>query len=335
MGCRVDKTGAVNGLPPLTWLKAFESAARTLSFAAAAAELNMSSGAISYQIRALEAHLGFALFARTARGIKLTSLGAAYTPAVRKAFDELAESTIGLFGGTERVKVTVHAPASLAALWLVKQLPVFMALNPRIDIRMSSLVWDNPVPDEAADLEIRYGAGHWDGYRSEHLLHQSLMVVCSPAVLEEARGSGDVASFVQRHLISIVGYEKHRVSMRQGLQAADLPVSSVPTVDTSMAGLELATNDVGCALTHPVLAEPYLRLGRLVPALDLQFADAQSYFICTPQRRERNRREVEIFSDWLVETARSAASTPGANPSFSTHPSADQSTPNPAPQSPE
>jgi LysR family glycine cleavage system transcriptional activator len=333
-GGRVDKNGAVNGLPPLAWLKAFESAARTLSFAAAAAELNMSTGAISYQIRALEAHLGFALFARTARGIKLTSLGMAYMPSVRKAFDDLAESTVGLFGGTERVKVTVHAPASFAALWLVKQLPIFMTLNPRIDIRMSSLVWDNPVPDEAADLEIRYGAGYWDGYRSEQLLHQNLVVVCSPTVLEEARASGDVVSFVQRHLISIIGYEKHRVSMRQGLQGAEMPVSTVPTVDTSMAGLELATNDVGCALTHSVLAEPYLRLGRLVPALDQQFADDHSYFICTPQRRERNRREVEIFSDWLVETARHVPSTAGAIPVFSAHQSKDPSSPSPLPLSP-
>jgi LysR family glycine cleavage system transcriptional activator len=330
----VDKTGAVNGLPPLAWLKAFESAARTLSFAAAAAELNMSTGAISYQIRALEAQLGFSLFARTTRGIKLTSLGMAYTPAVRKAFDELAESTVGLFGGTARVKVTVHAPASLAALWLVKQLPAFMAVNPRIDIRMSSLVWDNPAPDEAADLEIRYGAGYWDGYRSEHLLHQSLVVVCSPSMLEQARGSGDVAAFVQRHLISIVGYEKHRVSVRQELQGAELPANAVPTVDTSMAALELATDHAGFALTHPVLAEPYLRLGRLVAALDREFTDDHSYFICRPQRRERSRREVEIFRDWLVETATHVPSTARATPVFSNHPSAVPNSPSPAPQSP-
>jgi LysR family glycine cleavage system transcriptional activator len=328
----VDKFGAVNGLPPLTWLKAFESAARTLSFAAAAAELNMSTGAISYQIRALEAHLGFSLFVRTARGIKLTSLGMAYTPAVRKAFDELAESTVGLFGGTERVKVTVHAPASLAALWLVKQLPAFMTANPRIDIRMSSLVWDNPAPDEAADLEIRYGAGYWDGYRSEHLLHQNLVVVCSPSVLDQARGSGDVAAFVQQHLIPIAGYEKHRLSVRQGLHGADLPATTVaPTLDTSMAALELATSDVGCALTHPVLAEPYLRLGRLVAVLDREFTDDHSYFICTPQRRERSRRELEIFRDWLLETAAHVTATPRATSSFSNHPSAVPNSPSPAP----
>ncbi len=303
----MDKVRPVTGLPPLTWLKAFESAARTLSFAAAAAELNMSTGAISYQIRALEAHLGFGLFTRLPRGIKLTPLGLAYMPAVRKAFDELADSTVGLFGSTERVRVTVHAPASLAALWLAKELPAFMAANPRVDIRMSSLVWDNPAPDEATDLEIRYGSGHWEGYRSEHLLHQDLTVVCSPALLARAQDGGDVATFIQQHLIYILGYEKHRSSMAQSLHIADFPANSVPTVDTSMAALELAAGDGGCALTHRVLAEPYLRLGRLVAAMDREFTDEHSYFICTPVRRERSRRQVELFRAWLLEIATALA----------------------------
>src|SRR6201996_9356563 len=91
----------VLGLPTLSWLRAFEAAARTSSFSAAAAELNLTSGAISYQIRALEGHLGFALFERLPRGVKLTAMGVAYLPPIRKAFEELADSTVGLFGGHE------------------------------------------------------------------------------------------------------------------------------------------------------------------------------------------------------------------------------------------
>ena len=86
----------VVGLPNLSWLPSFEAAARTSSFAAAATELNLTSGAISYQIRALEAHLGFALFERLPRGVKLTAMGVAYLPPIRKAFEELADSTVGL-----------------------------------------------------------------------------------------------------------------------------------------------------------------------------------------------------------------------------------------------
>src|SRR5476649_2282193 len=120
------------GLPNLAWLRSFEAAARTASFTAAAAELNLTAGAISYQIRALEAHLGFSLFERLPRGVKLTPMGVAYLPPVRKAFEELADSTVGLFGGSERLQITVHAPVSLAALWLAPKLPTFAAANPNI-----------------------------------------------------------------------------------------------------------------------------------------------------------------------------------------------------------
>ena len=175
----------VVGLPTLTWLRAFEAAARTSSFTAAAAELNLTSGAISYQIRALEAHLGFALFERRPRGVKLTPMGVAYLPPVRKAFEELADSTVGLFGGSERVQITVHAPVSLAALWLAPKLPAFNRIHPAIDVRLSSVIWDNPLPDDATDLEIRYGTGHWHGYRSERLMNQNIVAVCSPALLRD------------------------------------------------------------------------------------------------------------------------------------------------------
>jgi LysR family transcriptional regulator, glycine cleavage system transcriptional activator len=299
----MENVKPVTGLPPLAWLKAFESAARTLSFASAATELNLSTGAISYQIRTLEANLGFALFTRMPRGIKLTPLGAAYLPAVRKAFDELADSTAALFGGAKRVKVTLHAPASLAALWLAKQLPAFMAAHTGIDIRLSSLVWDNVTPEDNTDLEIRYGSGHWDGYRAERLLHQDLSVVCSPTILEQAKASGEAGTFMQHHLIPIVGYEKHRLSMQQALGIADLLTCSAPTVDTSIAALELASSDGGCVLAHRVMAEPYLRSARLVIGLDREFTDDDSYFLCTPQRRNHTRRHVELFRAWLIDIA--------------------------------
>src|SRR5271154_6396521 len=198
----------VVGLPTLTWLRAFEAAARTSSFTAAAAELSLTSGAISYQIRALEAYLGFALFERLPRGVKLTAMGVAYLPPVRKAFEELADSTVGLFGGSEHGQITVHAPVSLASLWLAPKLPAFIAAFPAIDVRLSSVIWDNPVPDEATDLEIRYGTGHWRGYRSERLLNQRIVAVCSPALLER-EVAGERAALLPRQLIHIMGHENH------------------------------------------------------------------------------------------------------------------------------
>src|SRR5260370_18747427 len=100
-------------------------------------------------------------------------MGVAYLPPVRKAFEELADSTVGLFGGSERVQITVHAPVSLAALWLAPNLPAFRIANPSVELRLSSVIWDNAVLHEATELEILYAARHWHGDPSAHLLNPS------------------------------------------------------------------------------------------------------------------------------------------------------------------
>jgi len=297
----------------LTWLRAFEAAARTSSFTSAAAELRLSSGAISYQIRALEAHLGFALFERLPRGVKLTPMGVAYLPPVRKAFEQLADSTLGLFGGSERGEIAVHAPVSLAALWLAPKLPDFMRAFPAIDVRLSSVIWDNAIPDEATDLEIRYGSGQWHGYRSERLLNQRIAAVCSPALLAQARASGDAAAWLQRHLIHIMGHENHWSQVRQALHLAELDERRGPTVDTTIAALELAANGAGCALAHPIFLNAYLTTGRLVLMLAHDFADDSSYYVVTPERPRAPRREVQQFRDWLLSAAlRDSSAEPAA-----------------------
>lgn len=316
----MNKTRPLVGLPTLTWLRAFEAAARTSSFSAAAAELRLTSGAISYQIRALEAHLGFALFERLPRGVKLTAMGVAYLPPVRKAFEQLADSTVGLFGGSERGEISIHAPVSLASLWLAPKLPVFSAAFPGIDVRLSSVIWDNPVPEESTDLEIRYGAGHWRGYRSERLLSQRIVAVCSPSRLEELRSSGDASAWLPRNLIRITGHENHWLQVRQALMLGDVPERPGPAVDTTIAALELAASGAGCALAHRVFLGAYVSTGRLVLALEHDFADDSAYFLVAPERPQRPRREVQQFRDWLIEAAlREAAVSEAAQAPVSAH----------------
>jgi LysR family glycine cleavage system transcriptional activator len=296
----VSQIRPVAGLPTLTWLRAFEAAARTSSFAAAASELNLTSGAISYQIRALEAYLGFALFERRPRGVKLTSMGVAYLPPVRKAFEELADSTVGLFGGSERVQISVQAPVSLAALWLAPKLPTFNRIHPSVDVRLSSVIWDNPAPDDATDLEIRYGAGYWHGYRSERLMNQNILPVCSPALLTQA---GQSAAAMMQNPIHIRSFENHWLKVRQTPELANVPASAGLTVDTTIAALELAAAGAGVALAHGIFLAAYFATGRLLQALPQEFPDDFSYYVITPERPQRIRREVQLFRDWLVATA--------------------------------
>jgi LysR family glycine cleavage system transcriptional activator len=192
---------------------------------------------------------------------------------------------------------------SLASLWLAPRLPAFTDAYPGIDVRLSSVIWDDPVPSEATDLEIRYGTGQWRGYRAERLLNQSIVAVCSPALLESTRSSGEAAGLVPKHLIHIMGHENHWLQVRQALQVADVATRVGPTVDTTIAALELAAHGAGCALAHRIFLTPYLATGRLVAAIDRDFADENSYFVVTPERPQRTRREVQLLRDWLTAIA--------------------------------
>jgi LysR family glycine cleavage system transcriptional activator len=146
----------------------------------------------------------------------------------------------------------VHAPVSLASLWLAPKLLAFTAAYPadRCPIVVGDL--GQPRPDESTDLEIRYGSGQWRGYRAERLLNQRIVAVCSPA---DARGARVRRArrrrwSARRHLIHIMGHENHWLKVRQALQLRDQPARPGPTVDTTLAALELAASGAGCALAQ-------------------------------------------------------------------------------------
>jgi LysR family glycine cleavage system transcriptional activator len=109
-----------------------------------------------------------------------------------------------------------------------------------------------------------------------------------------------------RHLIRIMGHENHGAQVRQALQLADAEEPPGPAVDTTIAALELAAIGAGCALAHRMFLQPYLATGRLVVALEDDFADDSSYFVVAPERAQRVRREVQQFRDWLLAEAAAA-----------------------------
>jgi DNA-binding transcriptional LysR family regulator len=100
-----------------------------------------------------------------------------------------------------------------------------------------------------------------------------------------------------------MGYDNHWLSVRQALGLGNIGAHPGLAVDTMLAGLELASSGTGCALANRVYLASYLSTGRLVPALDAEFADDHSYFVVTPERPQRPHREVQVFRDWLVAEA--------------------------------
>src|ERR1700756_1945513 len=170
-------------LPSLNGLRAFEAAARHLSFTQAASELNVTQTAISHQIRRLEEELGLRLFIRKNRALALTPQARDYLPGVRAAFNDLRLATDRLLRKDDDKVLTVSTLASLAAKWLLPRLTAFQEAHPGIDVRITTSTALVDFRGGGVDAAIRYGRGNWPGVRAEWLMADDFFPVCSPALL--------------------------------------------------------------------------------------------------------------------------------------------------------
>ena len=150
-------------LPPLNALRAFEVAARHMNFSRAADELSVTPGAVSQQIQNLEEYIGAPLFKRTPKGLLLTDGAQTALPALREAFDRLAEAASQLTAEMDGRRVTVSAAPSFAAKWLVPRLGRFEAAHPEVDVWLSAGMELVDFADGEVDIAIRYGSGRYPG----------------------------------------------------------------------------------------------------------------------------------------------------------------------------
>ena len=167
-------------LPPLAALRAFEAAARHLSFKRASAELAVTPTAISHQIRLLEDWIGLKLFERRPRQLLLTIEGQRLYPVLRDGFDSFAKAVANLQARRSRTVVTLSATRAFMARWLVPRTPSFAAANPGMDLRLHAA--DEPVDfsKTAIDVALRYGRGDYPGLKAEELFRDEFAPVASP-----------------------------------------------------------------------------------------------------------------------------------------------------------
>ncbi|MGN6772705.1 MAG: LysR family transcriptional regulator [Rhizobiaceae bacterium] len=292
----------MNRLPPLNWLRSFEAAARHSSFAAAAAELHLTAAAISYQVRSLEGEIGFELFERLPRGVRLTDMGRAYLPSLRKAFDDIAISTAGLFGGAREEMLTIRASLSYGALILSEILPLFRATYPHIHVRLFATVWSDREENDDADLEIRYGDGKWPGWAADRLDAADGIVVC-----KSGTGALQAADYLSeqagRGVIQIMGCENHwvRLMEQEGIADAEKRLKTIAIVDNSCTALELASRGLGPALVSANFARRYLEDGRLIRPIQASIPSSSGHFLLLPHATNRLRPEALLFREWLLK----------------------------------
>src|SRR5690349_11702865 len=171
-------------LPPLNALRAFDAAARHLSFAEAAEELHVTPAAISHQIKALEDDLGVKLFRRLNRAVRLTDAGQACLPGLRDGFERIAEAVARARQGDSVGVLTVTSSPAVAAKWLVPRLERFRERHPGIDLRIDASMRMVDLAREDVHVGLRYGAGKYPGLHTEQLLRSQVFPVCAPALLK-------------------------------------------------------------------------------------------------------------------------------------------------------
>src|SRR6201985_2077823 len=190
-------------LPQLNALKAFEAAARHISFTRAAEELCVTQGAVSHQVKALEAELGIKLFNRERQRLIITDAGRDYLSVVRDALDRIAMGTERLVQRQSSGMLTVSTSPDFAAKWLVHRLGRFAEAHPAIDLKVSATMHHVDFAREDVDLAIRHGAGNWVGLDAVNLRSEELFPVCRPDLPRSRCGihsPEDVLQFPQLHL---------------------------------------------------------------------------------------------------------------------------------------
>lgn len=292
------------GLPPLTWLRAFEASARHLSFARGAADLNLTATAVSYQVRSLEQRLHHPLFERLPRGLRLTEMGAAYLPDVRRAFEDIAATTAKLFGHGEAGRVTIRAPISFLALWLAPRLPEFQVRHPDIDILLLSTVWADAPPDPSVDVDIRFGSGAWPGCSAELLFHDESMVVAAPGIAVARNNRQRLKMLAGSCLIHVVGHENHWAEVFRRVDGT-MPPAGVRSlrVDNSVIAVTMAKETGGAAIVLRPYAEWAIATLGLAKVFSFMVPVEASHYLLSVAVGKSPPREVLLFRDWIVEAA--------------------------------
>jgi LysR family glycine cleavage system transcriptional activator len=301
-------------LPSLRTLRIFESAARHLNWTRAAAELHLTHGAVSLQIRALEEELGLKLFEREGKRTWLTDAGQQLAAGVRDAMDQLAAVVTRVRERSAGHVLTLSVLPSFAAAWLVGRLGGFMARHPEIELNLQSTSALADFRNDGVDVAIRWGNGPWPGLRCDKLLDDELFPVMSPKLLD--RVPVDLAEPAQLLDLPLVRI-KQSVRLNDWVRwfaAAGVQTSEPrrgPVFDDTELALRAAAQGAGVVLARSSLVAQRLASGELVAPFTVRVPAFHAYFLVCPETHAE-KASVQRFRAWLFEEI--ATSSPLAPP---------------------
>ncbi len=289
----------VNRLPSLNALRAFEAAARHLSFTRAAEELSVTQAAVSHQIKHLEDQLGMKLFRRMNRQLMLTDAGQALLPAVSDGFRVLADGVARVSGFGHENRLKVSTLESIAAEWLVPRLGRFRTRHPDIDIELSIADALVDFQRDDADLAIRYGPGGWPRVTALKLTEETIFPVLAPSLAERGPPLRSPADLLKYPLIYEQGIDFWNAWFTAaGLAGAVVPKG--PVLPHTNLVLQAVIAGEGVSLGRSFLISGDLRNGRLIRPFATQISARAAYYLVYPPEAE-TRPKVRYFREWLLE----------------------------------
>ena len=277
----------------LSALRAFEAAARHLSFTRAGLELSVTQAAISHQVKGLEERLGLELFRRTPRGLVLTDEGRALMVPVSDTFERLSRALGQFEGGRLKEVLTVGAVGTFAVGWLLERLPDFQTRHPAIDLRLLTNNNKVDLAGESLHYAIKFGDGAWHCIHSEKIMDAPCSAVCSPQTASRLRVPSDLADFPL--LRSYRASDWPQWLEKAGVQGI---AARGPLFDSSWIMVQAALRGEGVALVPVAMFRRELECGLLVKPFDIE-ADLGGYWLSRLMSRPQSPA-MTLFRDWLM-----------------------------------
>ncbi|MDF1586011.1 transcriptional regulator GcvA [Marinimicrococcus flavescens] len=291
----------IRPLPTMAALRAFRAAAREASFTRAAVGLGQTQGAISHQIRELEARLGVLLFERGPRGLALTGEGRSYLAFVEEALDRLEAGEAAVSRRQRPSVLNVSISPNFATKWLVPRLGAFLEAQPEIDLRISASTRHVDFRVSDIDLAVRHGDGNWPELAVRRLCEEEVFPVASPALLKAGIALKEPADLARFPLL----HDRDRRFWHDWLEtfgAAAENAAHGPVFSQTSLAIDAAVSSQGIALARSALAALDLIAGRLLRPLPHARPAAFAYWIVCPPRTARLPR-IRLFRDWLLAQA--------------------------------
>lgn len=281
-------------LPPLTWFRAFDAAARHLNFTSAADELGLTQSAVSQHVRALETRLGAPLFLRKPRGLTLTDAGRHLVPDVAAAMARLRIATDAFEPATGGDILTIATSVSFAQWFLAPGLVAFRKQVPQVRVRLVTTVWPDDFIASNADIEIRFGLTEAAGGGAHPLGDNRMIAVASPDLVAGI-ACDDWTALKRLPLIQPVGISDSWDKVMKTLHQPDCPEPQY-FVDTHGLAVDMAVCGAGIALTSGLIAGPSLMAQRLVSLPLPDIHAREGYFIAIKGAIDPAKQG---FVDWL------------------------------------